>query len=298
MDTISNLNPQSLIVFYHVAHEKNLTMAAEKLHLTQPGITYHIRLLEKQFSVKLLYIEKNRVVLTKAGEGVYKYTEKIYKQILDIDKFIKSLTDLSLNIGLEGPFIPVIAPILSLFTTKHPEVKLIVKSKENLDLINDLLELKLDLAIVHHINNEEERLGDLFSDSSRKLVCFASTKTKLPDEPVGWDELCQYPFVIGIEGSTIRKIIEQKFQEKGLPIPRFTAEVNSTEWHKKFVANGIGLSFILSEDIEKEIAQGSLRIVPLKEEIFIPLKVVVRKDMVINHVFSDFIALLKKEVNI
>jgi LysR family transcriptional regulator, transcriptional activator of the cysJI operon len=297
MENSANLNPQSLIVFYHVAHEKNLTQAAEKLYLTQPGITYHIRLLEKHFSIKLLYIEKNRVVLTSAGEGVYKYAEKIYKHILDTEKFIRSLTDLSLNVGLEGPFIPVIAPIFSLFTKKYPEVRLIVKSKENLDLINDLLELKLDLAIVHQSQNEEDRLKYLFTDSSRKLVCFASTRIKLPPEPIGWDVLSQYPFVIGIEGSTIRKIIEDKFQEKGLPMPRFAAEVNSTEWHKKFVANGTGLSFILSEDIEREIAQGSLRIVSLKEEIFIPLKVVVRNDMVINHVITDFVSLLKKEIH-
>jgi DNA-binding transcriptional LysR family regulator len=78
MDKLNNLNPQNLVVFYLVAIEKSLNSAAEKLHFTQPGISYHIRALESYTKLKLLDIKKQRLTLTPAGEGVYKYAKEIY----------------------------------------------------------------------------------------------------------------------------------------------------------------------------------------------------------------------------
>lgn len=48
------LDIQNLIVFYHVATEQSLTSAAEKLCLSQPTVTYHIKTLEANVGVRLL----------------------------------------------------------------------------------------------------------------------------------------------------------------------------------------------------------------------------------------------------
>ena len=54
--TPSKLDLHSLVVFYYVASEESITTAAERLCLTQPTVTYHIRSLEKNTGVKLLDI--------------------------------------------------------------------------------------------------------------------------------------------------------------------------------------------------------------------------------------------------
>jgi len=59
----SKLDLHSLIVFYYVASEESITAAAEKLFLTQPTITYHIRSLERGVGLKLLDVKKQPVAL-------------------------------------------------------------------------------------------------------------------------------------------------------------------------------------------------------------------------------------------
>jgi len=65
----SRLDLHSLIVFYFVANEESITAAAEKLCLTQPTVTYHIRSLERNVGLKLLDIRRQKVSLTQAGTG-------------------------------------------------------------------------------------------------------------------------------------------------------------------------------------------------------------------------------------
>ena len=70
---ILNLDANQLIIFYYVAKEESVTLAAEKLCLTQPTVTYHLKALERYAGVKLFNIKKQRFCLTEAGEGLYKY---------------------------------------------------------------------------------------------------------------------------------------------------------------------------------------------------------------------------------
>jgi LysR family transcriptional regulator, transcriptional activator of the cysJI operon len=291
---LPGINPQSLFVFYSVAEQKSLSSAAQQLFLTQPGVTYHIRSLEEYTRVKLINIHKQRVTLTPAGEGLFKYAKVIYQNLLDTERFIDSLKVSSLGIGLAPVFISVVGPILDLFEKHHTEVKLVIKSGDAFEIVRDVLESKLDLAIVPKAEYGLGNLQYLTICSSKKLVCFASTHMAIPEEPLDWSDLSDYPLIIGTETSVIRKIVLNKFQEEGLAIPYIAAEVSSTEWIKRLVENGKGLGFILTEDIEKEISKGSLRIIQLKPELYITADVVMRTDLPGNPIISEFVALAQK----
>ena len=80
MEEFTNLDPNNLVIFYFVATEKSLTAAADKLHLTQPAITYHIKLLEEYTRVKLIEFKKHQVILTPPGKEVFKYAQEIFQQ--------------------------------------------------------------------------------------------------------------------------------------------------------------------------------------------------------------------------
>jgi DNA-binding transcriptional LysR family regulator len=60
--TVLNLDAHQLIIFYYVAKEESVTLAAEKLCLTQPTVTYHLKSLERFAGVKLFNIKKQRFV--------------------------------------------------------------------------------------------------------------------------------------------------------------------------------------------------------------------------------------------
>ena len=89
--SVFNIDLHQLMVFYHVATEESISLAADKLCLTQPTITYHLRELEQFAGVKLFYIKRSRVYLTAAGQHLFQYTKEIWNQLNQIDKLMTSL---------------------------------------------------------------------------------------------------------------------------------------------------------------------------------------------------------------
>jgi len=54
--------------FVQVARERNFTRAAERLHIAQPALSRHVRLLEQELGVELLFRTTHEFELTEAGE--------------------------------------------------------------------------------------------------------------------------------------------------------------------------------------------------------------------------------------
>lgn len=59
-------------IFVTVANEPNITKTSEKLNLTQPAVTKHIKNLENILQVKLLIRSNHGIVLTDKGQVLYK----------------------------------------------------------------------------------------------------------------------------------------------------------------------------------------------------------------------------------
>lgn len=76
--------------FVIVCETKSFTVAAQRLYLSQPAISQHIRSLEKDLGCDLLEHQRRSVILTKNGELFYAYAKDIVslyqkaRQALDI----------------------------------------------------------------------------------------------------------------------------------------------------------------------------------------------------------------------
>ena len=51
-----------------VVKEGGYTKAAQELHLTQPAVSHHIRLLEKEFGIKIFKQDKKELISTPEGD--------------------------------------------------------------------------------------------------------------------------------------------------------------------------------------------------------------------------------------
>ena len=73
-------------IFVEVAKEKNLTRASEKLHISQPAVTRHIKNLENELNM-VLFKRTNGMELTEAGKRLYNELSTAIEKIVDVDKF-------------------------------------------------------------------------------------------------------------------------------------------------------------------------------------------------------------------
>ncbi len=72
-----------------IARRLSITKAAEELHIRQPSVTQQIKLLEKEYGVKLYNVNGRGVELTPAGRLSLKYAKKILSHVDNLERDVR-----------------------------------------------------------------------------------------------------------------------------------------------------------------------------------------------------------------
>lgn len=120
------LDAHQLNIFLVAAETLNFTQAAERLHMSQPSVSQHIRALEKHFD-EMLFIRQGRsLILSDAGRVLVPMAQQFVKQSTRINEamsslkgHIKGLISISCN-ALTGRY--TLPEFFSQFHTNYPEV--------------------------------------------------------------------------------------------------------------------------------------------------------------------------------
>lgn len=293
-----NYNPYHLVVFYFVGSEKSITSAAEKLCLTQPSVTHHIKCLEKAASVKLLDVKRKRVHLTHAGEGLFSYAAEVYRQLIGAEKFLEDLKEARLHVGIAMNFSSTAASAASSFEKRCPRVKLIVKNAPSFEVAQDVLNSHVELGVVVSTDYAIPELRSVTISAGGKGVFVASPSNHIfRKEDIKLSDLCEYPLILGPETSAMRRLVFNKFEAEGLKLNNLVAlvaaEVNTVELAMNLVENGKGIGFFYIRNIEKEVSEGRLRVIPLSDDMRIGTDVLIRRDAVLSPIAEKFISLLR-----
>ncbi len=291
------LDIQNLIVFYHVANEQSLTSAADKLCLSQPTVTYHIRTLEANIGVKLLDVKRQKISLTRAGIGLLKYAEEVYQQMVGAEKYLENLKENSLRVGICSTFSSTVAAAASLFEDLYPHVKLIVKNATSFEIAEDVSNLQVDLGIVVSMGYQNPRLKSVTLSKRERLVLVASPSSPIfQKERLDFIDICGYPLITGPETSATRRIILNKLKVRGcnMPVP-IIVEVNSPEWGKSLIENGKGMGLYHKKSVDNDISTGKLKVLPLPGELYVGADVLIRTDAPEHSMTEQFITLVKNE---
>ncbi len=80
-----------LRAFISVAHEGNLTRAAEKLHLTQPAVSLQIKALQESLGLALFNRSAAGMVLTAEGNTLLPLAERILADVQELRRHATGL---------------------------------------------------------------------------------------------------------------------------------------------------------------------------------------------------------------
>ncbi len=288
---------RSFIVFYFVASEGSITSAADKLCLTQPTVTYHIKSLEKSVGFKLLDVKRQKVSLTQTGTGLLRYAKEIYHQIADAEKFLEDLRETSLHVGMAATFSHMVASAAATFEELYPHVKLIVRNASSFEVVEDVLNSQVDLGVVVSMDYGNPKLRTIVISAREKLLLVASPSSPISKKVrVELGDLSGYPLVAGPETSATRQIILKKFEVGGLKVPPLVvAEVNSLEWGINLVESGKGMGLYHTKVVEREVSEGRLKVLPLDNDILVGVDALLRADVPMHPLVERFIPLLREK---
>ena len=117
-----------LRTFAAVAEENHLTRAAERLHLSQPAVSGHIKALEGELGVRLFERASTGMELTAAGDELLERARRVLSAAEDVKRAAQQMQgDIAgmLRVGtVADPESNRLGELLSLARDTHPRLKL------------------------------------------------------------------------------------------------------------------------------------------------------------------------------
>lgn len=271
-----------LQVFYTVARLLSFTKAAETLHMTQPAVTFQVRQLEEHFNTRLFDRTHNRISLTRAGENVFHYAEKIFELYGEMENAVKEMTgDVSgsLTLGASTTIAEYMLPaLLGDFRHKYPDVVVHLKVSNTEGIVSMVENNVIDLGVVEAPVSNKNLVVEVCRND--KLVAIVPNSHDLASrKTVTAAELTHFPFICREEGSGTREVIEEYLEHaEGCPLGLSIAmELGSPEAVKGAVEAGMGISIVSSATIGKELKLGTLTSVDLEPPMERPFSFVHQK---------------------
>lgn len=143
------LDLDRLRTFAEVAHTRNFTRAAERLHRVQSAVSGQIKRLEAQMGVRLLERTRRSVKLTKDGEVLLAYAHRMLR-LNDA-----AISDLGrpqpaglVRLGVSDHSACFMPGALSRFARGHPDVQVEVRCERSWNALDGLDDGELDIAVV------------------------------------------------------------------------------------------------------------------------------------------------------
>ena len=147
-----NINLNSLSVFSSVYRLGSMTLAAKELAMTQPGVTQHIKNLERSLNIQLFHRMGKKLVASKEAENLYNGT---HSSLAEIESTLLFITEKerqfrgTVHIGVPIEFgNTIILPKLSKIRSQFPQIQFHITYGLPHELNSLILEGKLDFAFI------------------------------------------------------------------------------------------------------------------------------------------------------
>jgi DNA-binding transcriptional LysR family regulator len=125
------MDRRRLECFIALAEELHFQRAAQRCHISQPGLSQQLYKLEKYLQVQLVYRTKRHVALTSAGDVFLTEARKIVRSMddaLELARHTESGRIGRLTIGATAPALFVLLPeVMQRFASVLPDVQVVVQ---------------------------------------------------------------------------------------------------------------------------------------------------------------------------
>jgi DNA-binding transcriptional LysR family regulator len=148
--------------FVAVAEDQHFTRAAERLMVSQSGLSASIRALERELQTPLFVRTTRRVTLTEAGRALLGEAQRILAQVRSAHEAVAAVQGLlrgTLSLGTEQCIAGVhVARLLAAFRRRHPDVEIRLRQAGSGALAEEVAAGRLDLAFAYRAEADTDQL--------------------------------------------------------------------------------------------------------------------------------------------
>jgi DNA-binding transcriptional LysR family regulator len=252
--SIQHVSLRQLRVFEAAATNRSFSKAAEALHLTQPGVSMHIKDLEASAGLPLFERIGRKLYVTEAGQELLARAREILRALKDAEDTLDGLRGLRrgrINLAVVSTAKYFVPQLLARFGKDFPELEIRLAVNNRDSVIEQLVANEVDLAIMGRSPQSLDTVAESFAQNPHVVIA-------APDHPLAGqrrirvETVAKANFIVREPGSGTRLAMQQFFEEHELKC-NVAMEMASNETIKQAVMAGMGVSFISRHTIDLEI---------------------------------------------
>jgi DNA-binding transcriptional LysR family regulator len=235
------MDAADLKVFEAVARLGGMNRAAVELNTVQSNVTIRVRSLEEELRTTLFHRHSRGVTLTGAGQRLLPYATRVKNLLAEARAAV--LDDGTprglLNIGsLETTAALRLSPILASYVSAFPEVDLVLRTGTTCELVEDVLQNRLDGAFVCGPIDHADLVDEVVFQE--ELVVLTAPGIRTLDQAIGSGDL---KIVVLRAGCSYRQRLEEILAKRGVVGVR-RLEFGTLETVLGAVSAGLGVTLL------------------------------------------------------
>ena len=297
-----DINYESYKIFYHVALNQSISKAADKLLISQPAVSYQIKVLEEQLGITLFVRTKKGVTLTDEGKILYSYISKGIENFINGENALTNLKNLDYGIIRIGASTTVskhvLMPYLKIFHKLYPNIEINITNNLTEELMRELRNGNLDILILNLPMKEGKDLDIKNILEVQDIFVANKDYYDILNKKISLNDLNNYPLLFQKKPSNTRDYLDNYLNTNKIKlIPKM--EIVSYNLIMDFIKIGFGIGYATKEFIKEELNNGNLyelNVIPKIPKRFIGA--VTLKQTIPNFSVNKLIDLMtKKDVN-
>jgi LysR family transcriptional regulator, cys regulon transcriptional activator len=296
------LNLQQLKYLREIARNGlKVSVAAESLFTSQPGISKQIRLLEEELGVTILVRNGKRITaLTEPGRIVLDIAERILQDTDNLREIGREF-----NVGGRGTLVIAtthtqaryaLPPVVSRFMKRHPQVRLMLREGSPAQIAALLRDGIADVGIA---TESDEEFGELVTLPCAQWTRSVITPLKHPllgAGPLTLEKIAQYPLITYDFAFTPNSPIKRAFDAAGIK-PNVVLTAVAADVIKAYVEQGMGIGILAKMAFDTARDHG-VRLINA-DHLFEPstTRIALRRNAWLRGYVYDFIELFAPPLN-
>ncbi|KYK13972.1 MULTISPECIES: LysR substrate-binding domain-containing protein [Streptomyces] len=252
--------------FVAVAEDQHFTRAAERLLVSQSGLSASIRALERELRAPLFVRTTRRVTLTEAGRALLEEARRILAQVRSAHEAVAAVQGVlrgTLSLGTEQCIAGVpVAGLLAAFRREHPDVEIRLRQAGSGELAEEVAAGRLDLAFAYRTQEDTDQLRSVsLAGEPMTVLCHPDHRLAAYGAPLTPRDLADEVFVDFHPDWGPRRVTDTAFAAAG--VRRTVAlEVNDVHGLLDLLDENLGIAVVPRHFRDK---RASLTSLPLKD---------------------------------
>lgn len=232
---------KQLRYFIAIAEEKNITAAANRLHMSQPPLSMQLKQLEEELGVRLVERNGKKMELTDKGILLYQHALHLVNSMEEVKNELQETEEGkkgTLSVGINTLSVPGFSQLLQSFHKLYPLVSLKIVQNDSFYLTEMVKSRAIELAFVRL---PLEHRGLAYRQLFNEHFVFVSRE---PRGTITLEEISKIPLIIpSTEGLGSYNTILEAFSKEQLQLKRI-AECSDMHILIELVTAGMGATII------------------------------------------------------